>query len=193
MKELDFEKDLGNQIKNSKKFKGMSPSILDGSILLGATALGVVGVGFLGLQTAALTWSIIMAGYCVYTIGRILYITIKSVKGDRSISSLSKMLESENVKVNDNAILKSLCKEKSKEIINYDNKTKVDTNNEIIKHFYMLDEDEQIVVLRETLKTSKSEDGSYSEVRNLFLLEDEDKKEIEMPNVVKRLTFKNNK
>lgn len=192
MKELKFDKSLNDNIGASKKEYNLKENIFElFKILL--VVLISIGLGVFIVNSNIICGIIGVLVAFGYWIG----VTVKESKkvkknrklSEEQLSLLENELIQEGVRVNLKSLQESVITETRIITETTDRKGVVSNTDEIIKRFYMLDEDVQIRVLQETLKTSKLLDGSCVEDRSLCLLEEEDLKTIEMPNVIKSLKF----
>ena len=111
-----------------------------------------------------------------------------------SLTKLENDLKAEGVKVSIANLQKAIVTEHKRELKETNRKGEVSNVEEIIKRYYMLDEQQQIQVLQQTLTQYRSE-TTNKDTMQLQLLEDEDLKNIELPETIitKRLQFNDTK
>lgn len=193
MREIDFEKPLNTEIETSNNDSKLKDGILTWLIIFGMiTASSIVAYCFLTIFSVNIGISILALIGASTFLGEI----IKSInvshnkkKSKKNLRKLTEELSDKGLKVSVNSLQQTLITENVSRTEEINNIGQNSITEETIKRFYMLDEDDQIRVLQETFRTFRSFDGSYELERKLFLLEDEDLKNIEMPQVVKKLSF----
>lgn len=193
MKEIKFDSSLNSDIKESNANYSLKDNLLTWITIYGMMSIfSIIAYyvimnfsSFLGLMFLVITGVTTFIGELVKTHKQ----NIKKQNSRRRLKSLSETLNEKGLNVNLNSLKQAITTEERSMIESVNNIGQGSFREEIITHFYMLDENDQIKVLQETLRNYRSFDNKDFFERKLFLLENEDLKDIDMPNIVKKLSF----
>lgn len=197
MKEVSYNNILSKDIEKSK-IKGdflnnVGCFFLMGSLIL-VQILGVIKI----FEFGGLTSIPFVCGF--YGVAAALggiktYKDKKNEKAAReSLANLENDLKSEGINLSIADLQKAIVTKEKREIKETNRKGEIVKVEEIINRYYMLDKEEQMQVIQQTLRECKSE-GLTNYTMNSQLLEPEDMQNIELPEIVikKSLRFNDTK
>lgn len=197
MKEVSYNNVLGKDIETSKIKCSFWKDFL--RFLVSGLGLLVVIFGFSKLiEIGLLAILSFVGGFATLSAILIGVVTRKNkdkkTSATESLASLKNDLQLDGINLSMANMQKAIVTEHKRELKETNRKGEVSNVEEIIKRYYMLDEQQQIQVLQQTLTKYRSE-TTNRDTMQLQLLEDEDLKNIELPETIitKRLQFNDTK
>ena len=194
MKEVSYNNVLGQNIEKSKIRSGFWKDLLRFVCLGSGVALTILGVYQL-FEIGLVTVAAFFGGFVAASAAIVGISTHKNnqkkQEARESLSALSDSLQNDGVNLSIADMQKAVVTENKRELKETNRKGEVTNVDEIINRYYMLDDKQQIQVLQQTMSKCKS-DSSISNTMHLQLLESEDLKEIELPEVVVKKSLRFN-
>jgi len=197
MKEVSYNNVLGKDIEKSKIKNIFLKEFL--RFLVFGLGLLIVVLGFSKLiEIGWLTILSFVGGFATFSSILIGVVTRKNKdkknNATEALNSLKNDLQIDGINVSIANLQKAIVTQHKRELKETNRKGEVSNVEEIIKRYYMLDEQQQIQVLQQTLTKYRSE-TTNRDTMQLQLLEDEDLKKIELPETIitKRLQFNDTK
>lgn len=199
MKEVSYNNVLGEDIENSK-FKVNLLSLFGSIASMLITATNVSILLYLAFKFENIMNALFYAGVSSLVLSGTLAVMFSQQskkhkqKALESLSSLKNDLNIVGVNLSLADIQKSVVTEQKRDLKEINRNGEVSKSQEIIRRYYMLDEQQQIQVLQQTLTKYRSE-TTNRDIMQLQLLDDEDLKNIELPETIitKRLQFNDTK
>ena len=199
MKEVSYNNVLGEDIENSK-FKVNLLSLFGSIASMLITATNVTILLYLAFKFENIMNALFYVGVSSLVLSGTLAVMFSQQskkhkqKALESLSSLKNDLNIVGVNLSLADIQKSVVTEQKRDLKEINRNGEVSKSQEIIRRYYMLDEQQQIQVLQQTLTQYRSE-TTNKDTMQLQLLEDEDLKNIELPETIitKRLQFNDTK
>lgn len=194
MKDVSYNNVLGQDIEKSRIRCSFWKDLLRFLCIGSGVALAILGIYQL-IEIGLATVAIIFSGFVASSAAIAGILTNKSKQKKQesrdALSSLSNDLQTDGVNISIADMQKAIVTENKRELKETNRKGEVTNVEETIKRYYMLDEKQQIRVLQQTLSKWKRE-GSVSNTMQLQLLEEEDLKNIELPEIVVKKSLKFN-